>query len=261
MKLEDNIKQKLEARRIEPTASAWDRIEGKLDAEQGKKKSKVLLWVGIAASFVAGVFLTALLYSSDSEGVSNEVVSTQDTIENTQEVETTFEVQENSETTQVAEVTDEVEKTDADKKTDGTLSRKRTPNKERPIKNIDTPNIQNSKNVETAVATTKKKEAVVVEIEKPLSTNSFKNAGLSEAVASSEGTVVTDEEIDALLKNAQLEIKKKSSTTSRTAVVDANELLLDVESEVDPDSFKDKVFSTLKKEINKAVEAVANKDN
>ena len=64
MNLEDNFKDKLERRRLEPTASAWDRIEGKLDASQGKKKSKIVLWMGIAASFIAGVFITALIYNT-----------------------------------------------------------------------------------------------------------------------------------------------------------------------------------------------------
>ena len=70
-----------------------------------------------------------------------------------------------------------------------------------------------------------------------------------------------DDEVEHLLKAAQQNINKQPVYAQPQRVVDANELLLDAEAEVDPDSFKDRMFRTLKKEFNRAVEAVANKDN
>ena len=73
--------------------------------------------------------------------------------------------------------------------------------------------------------------------------------------------ILTDDEVDMLLENAQTKIKRQKIYEAQTPVVNANELLLDVEAAIDPDSFKDRMFRTLKKEFNRAVEAVANKDN
>ena len=49
-KLEDNIREKLEARELKPSADAWKKLESKLDAAQPKKKT--LVWYYVAAGFV-----------------------------------------------------------------------------------------------------------------------------------------------------------------------------------------------------------------
>jgi len=72
---------------------------------------------------------------------------------------------------------------------------------------------------------------------------------------------ITDQEIEALLLNAQRDIISKQILNPETNRVDANALLLDVEAEVDPDTFKDKIFKTLKQEFGKALDAVANRNN
>lgn len=50
-KLEDNIREKLEARELKPSADAWSKLEAKLDTEQPKKKT--VLWYYVAASLWA----------------------------------------------------------------------------------------------------------------------------------------------------------------------------------------------------------------
>lgn len=275
MKLEDNFKDKLEGRRIAPTASAWDRIEGKLEAEQGKKKSKVVLWLGIAASFVAGVFLTALIFGGDGSSIESELVISTDDTENVEEVQTPFIKLEKEKTIEVVEVAEKEEKIIEDNIVESNTPllptseaglQKRTEEKENPTKNtsreVYRPEVQTTSKVETAIAASDAKQKEFI-IERPLDIKSSDNKNLTgEAVAALNPTAVKDAEIDALLKNAQLEVKKNSKyTVEATIVVDANELLLDAEAEVDPDSFKDRMFRTLKKEVNRAIEAVANKDN
>ncbi|WP_405202708.1 hypothetical protein [Dokdonia sp. LLG6352-1] len=253
MNLEDNFKDKLERRRLEPTASAWDRIEGKLDASQGKKKSKIVLWMGIAASFIAGVFITALIYNTS-------VVDEQTPYVENQPVEVIDEVAPEQISDKPSEIllTDattnnvEVQKSVTSPKNNTATKKKRTnptKSKYRPYSNANTINSQ----VEEAVATSIRKEGEVKS-----TVNAVVDVNPDEVKTSEE---LLDDEVENLLKAAQQNINKQPVYAQPQRVVDANELLLDAEAEVDPDSFKDRMFRTLKKEFNRAVEAVANKDN
>lgn len=246
MSLENKFKEKLEDRRIEPTASAWDRIEGKLEVAQGKKKSKAVLWMAIAASFVAGVFLTAVLFNGGDSNATNVIVNTSNSQEAGEEnryvpVEPSLEVPE-------VQVVDIVE-SEGEGSTESTLSRKRIAKK-----------TNNKQLVE---------KLVPHQIAKPETVNSSRNVVQVEAEEPSlpiENTIsekeaVASVEADKLLKDAQRDIVSEGLFNKNSNRVDVNALLLDVEAEVDPDTFKDKVFQTLKKQFDRAVEAVANKDN
>ncbi len=253
MNLEDNFKDKLERRRLEPTASAWDRIEGKLDASQGKKKSKIVLWMGIAASFIAGVFITALIYNTSvvdeqTPYVENQPEEVIDEIAPEQISDKPSEILLTDATTNNVEV----QKSVTSPKNNTATKKKRTnptKSKYRPYSNANTINSQ----VEEAVATSIKKEAAIKS-----TINAVVDVKPDEVKTSDE---LLDDEVENLLKAAQQNINKQPVYAQPQRVVDANELLLDAEAEVDPDSFKDRMFRTLKKEFNRAVEAVANKDN
>ena len=131
-----------------------------------------------------------------------------------------------------------------------------------------------SNNFTEAVAATNSSERAEVknvQQEKQTVINQFKENPIlkditmqkdSEAVAQIENKeLVTDKEIEALLSNAQRDIISDQLLTKGNLTIDANALLLDVEAEVDPERFKDKIFRALKQEVGKAVDAVANKDN
>ena len=253
MNLEDNFKDKLERRRLEPTASAWDRIEGKLDASQGKKKSKIVLWMGIAASFIAGVFITALIYNTSvvdeqTPYVENQPEDVIDEIAPEQSIDMPSEILLTDATTNNVEV----QKSVTSPQNNTATKKKRTnptKSKYRPYSNANTINSQ----VEEAVATSIMKEEAIKS-----TVNAVVDVNPDEVKTSEE---LLDDEVENLLKAAQQSINKQPVYAQPQRVVDANELLLDAEAEVDPDSFKDRMFRTLKKEFNRAVEAVANKDN
>ncbi|WP_375252678.1 hypothetical protein [Dokdonia donghaensis] len=253
MNLEDNFKDKLERRRLEPTASAWDRIEGKLDASQGKKKSKIVLWMGIAASFIAGVFITALIYNTSvvdeqTPYVENQPEEVIDEIAPEQSIDMPSEILLTDATTNNVELQKSVT---SPQKNTATKKKRTNPTKSkyRPYSNANTIKSQ----VEEAVATSIMKEAAIKS-----TINAVVDVNPDEVKTSEE---LLDDEVENLLKAAQQNINKQPVYAQPQRVVDANELLLDAEAEVDPDSFKDRMFRTLKKEFNRAVEAVANKDN
>ena len=63
-KLEDNIREKLEARELKPSADAWKKLESKLDTERPKKKNVV--WYYAAASFVGLLILASVFFSRNN---------------------------------------------------------------------------------------------------------------------------------------------------------------------------------------------------
>ena len=50
-KTDNQIREKLNAREIEPSAKSWDRLDAMLSVQEEKKPKKGFLWLYIAASF------------------------------------------------------------------------------------------------------------------------------------------------------------------------------------------------------------------
>ena len=71
---------------------------------------------------------------------------------------------------------------------------------------------------------------------------------------------VSEDDIDALLMQAQKEIRLNNLINETTGVVDANALLQDVEADLDQ-SFRSKVFEALKSSYNSVKTAVAQRNN
>ncbi len=72
IKLEENIREKLEAREMKPSAEAWKKLEAKLEAKQPKKKA--VLWYYVAASFVGFLILASVFFSKNNSEVNNQIV-------------------------------------------------------------------------------------------------------------------------------------------------------------------------------------------
>ena len=270
IKFEEHIKEQLEERRIEPSAAGWERLSGQLDMQQGKKKNKRVLWMSIAASFIIGVGLTAVFLQNNTTDAGPVVVMPEKT--ETQKV-----IKENSEKLnaplldtqmaeeQVAQLKTPISKGAQKIKETKTTQKRKATREQLPVM---------SNNITEAVATTnttQNSQKASVQQENQTAISPFKESVVLkditlqrdiEAVAQTENKeVVTDQEIDALLSNAQRDIISDQLINNGNITIDANALLLDVEAEVDPQRFKDKIFRALKQEVGKAVDAVANKDN
>lgn len=84
-KLENEFRNKLNQREINPSESSWDRLDAMLTVAEEKKPVRSYSWIYIAASIIGFAFLgTFFFIQSDKNGTieSNEVV-----IENNQNVE------------------------------------------------------------------------------------------------------------------------------------------------------------------------------
>ena len=276
IKLEDNMRDRLEERTIEPTAAAWDRISSKLEAEQGVKKSKRVLWMSIAASFVGGILIAILFFQNNT---TNQGPSMVDTDANEKKIEESIFINPDEVVAPNQEMVKEKEEVIVQ---EGTIKEVKEPLKnENPLvveKQDNTERIVQtppaSKEIEKTIVKELpiEKEAVVasqeVEIKEPSEIiiddklNTIINQKVNEVVAQVENNEsITDAEIEALLKNAQREIISKQIFNQKTNKVDANALLLDVEAEVAPASFRNKIFDAVVEGFEKTRDAVANRNN
>ena len=64
-KFDNQIREKLNARTIEPNAKSWDRLDAMLSVQEEKKPRKGFLWLYIAASFFVFFGLGVFLFNSD----------------------------------------------------------------------------------------------------------------------------------------------------------------------------------------------------
>ncbi len=276
IKLEDNMKERLEERTIEPTMAAWDRISSKLDAQQGVKKSKRVLWMSIAASFVGGTLVALFLFqnmNSDTEPVLVDVNENSLFIDPTEQIQPldTEKKEMLQEVKEAVVLKEEVveNKKPLIKTTES--SQNSSLRKNQAVAHI----VQQNKNV--LKSNKEKKSAinetiVVAEVEKEeientsavKEDNAFAKAITGEVVAQiGDVNSVLDTEVEALLKNAQREIVNAQTFNQKTnaVVIDANTLLLDVEAEVAPKSFRNKIFNAVVDGFEKTKDAVVNRNN
>jgi hypothetical protein len=121
--------------------------------------------------------------------------------------------------------------------------------------------------IKEAIASTdlKKKAQAQKPLETPVNNSDFEDAKLKEVVAEindlkTENTLVTEQEIDSLLKQAERDILTNKLQRSNTRTVDANALLQDVEADLEQ-SFRSRVFETLLNNYETVKTAVAERNN
>ncbi|MDO5972275.1 hypothetical protein Q4Q35_20950 [Flavivirga aquimarina] len=251
VKFEEDIKEKLEKRTMQPSNDAWNKLSERLEGQGKSKNKKPVLWLGIAASIVGILLVTSQFFSNETTVVNEvpKIVVVPETVE--QNKDTTIEVE-----TDVA--------------TENTSGSIQTNQKRVVKKSIKTP-------VEVKTELDKKQTVIVqendLEVLKKISVNSVEVAlkpltfeeEKIQAVANQiqklkDNNTVTDEAIDALLLEAQKEIRLNKLYNTTTTVVDANLLLQDVEADLDQ-SFRSKVFEAIKASYGTVKTAVAQRND
>ncbi|MDD5149600.1 MAG: hypothetical protein PHC28_03855 [Flavobacterium sp.] len=69
--IENQIKEKLNLREIQPSAQAWDRLDVMLSVAETKKKKSYFNWWTIAASFVGFVAIGTFFYNQNTNGINS----------------------------------------------------------------------------------------------------------------------------------------------------------------------------------------------
>lgn len=253
LKYEEQIKEKLEKRTLQPSGTAWRKLSNRLDNEDKKNKNKLYRWLVLAASLVGIVFMISqLLNHNINVGEGTEIVTTPD-------IEV---IQEQQGSTKIASENEAIEPIEDIKE----LNKKETIQYsaiKRPL-SINTSNetkiavSEDNKNVEEYITVNNKAALTNTKL-------TFEEQKIQDVVAQvhalkNNNKEVTDADIDALLEQAQKEIKLNKLANETTGVVDANRLLQEVEAELDQ-SFRSKVFEAIKSSYTSVKTAVAQRNN
>ncbi|MEZ7494100.1 hypothetical protein QO206_01285 [Leeuwenhoekiella aequorea] len=242
MKFEENIREKLEKREINPSPSAWEQIESELDASAARKEKKSFGWFFIAASFI-GILVIAGMFFLNTDLPENQQI----VVNPVEEIKT----QE-----QITDAIDEVN----------------VPDKELELNSSPEDALVNEKKIEEKSVITKKPTQMFAATEKtkkiePLEepVKNLINTEVDNLLSKVEqqentGVAYSDAEIDKLLREAQREIITEKLFKNAQQEVSAQALLYEVEEELDP-SFRDRIFEALKEGFVKAREAVVSRNN
>ncbi|TXD85406.1 hypothetical protein ESY86_02005 [Subsaximicrobium wynnwilliamsii] len=241
IKFEEDIKKRMEQRKIQPSEDAWEKLSHALDAEQ-KNKSKPLIWfMGIAAS-VMGVLLVSSLFFKASEGlpvrqntVATEANESTSSISNSEnESKSVKKVEQKSILQPQANVSEVTETPKATSKLNTTPTKLYT---QKPVRQPSDEKLAVTKSIHQDKGA-------------PSSTNTIQEEEYVMAVAAeiknleTKAGMASDEEIERLLKQAEKDITKQRLQKGNTMTVSAQSLLQDVEADLDH-SFRSKVFDAL----------------
>ncbi|SFZ89234.1 hypothetical protein SAMN05428642_10167 [Flaviramulus basaltis] len=253
LKYEEKLKDKLEKRTLQPSENAWEKLSSRLDTQE-KKNSKPYWWLGFAASIVGILFVVSQFLNIETKSSEEiKVVKTPKVIQQNQTIKI---ASENPEKESLKIVKDEVEAVNKKVIIEGTEVKKLLKS--------------NSAN-DTKIAASRENESLnendlkIEEIETPIKALTFEEQKIQDVVAQvqalkSNNKEVTDASIDALLKQAQQEIKLYRLVNETSGVVDANLLLQDVEAELDQ-SFRNKVFEAIRLSYKSVKTAVAQRND
>ena len=250
--LEDTMREQLEKREITPSDAAWERISGKMDNHAYAKKGNKKLWLGIAASFIGGVLLTLFIVNQPAENNTlvdtpkNEQISTENVLEPTKTEESYIINTSKENKALVEESTNEQPEIINKPKINYNQQKLAKPTKPK---------------TEVAVAIDSRSKSLSIEETEQSWISIDKTIKIEEAVVASENAKKLDLEVADLLKNAQRELVLRERSKNDGVAISAEELLLDVEADVDPETFRDKIFRKLKLGIKDAVEAVVDRNN
>lgn len=243
-KFDNSIKDKLESRSLQPSNNAWAKLSERLEKEDKKQNNKAIWWLGIAASVVGVLFVVFQFFNT--EEVKPAIVDSPRVIQKNENTQVAVdEVNVSKGVEKEIQINEKVEKL--------------------PIEDDSTIQIN-----ENPVAITKykaliKKEEVLQPVKVAQESLTFEAQKIQDVVTKVQllkdnNQEVSDAVIDALLLEAQQEIRLKKLYNETSGVVDANMLLQDVENDLDQ-SFRSKVLEAIKASYNSVKTAVAQRND
>jgi len=228
-KLENDFRNKLSQREIQPSEKAWDRLDAMLSVTEKKKPNRT--WVYVAASFLGFLLIGSLFFNQ----------SKTENIENSKTV-----VLENKETKP-----NEIIKKPLEIKQEAVAFAKNYHQEKEPhqaqqiIKNepVKSQVVEKSVAQEIVFHDLKAQEVAqqIIDLEK-------------------SGKSVSEEEINNLLEKAKQDIASQRLFNKMAKKVDATALLLDAEKGLD-NSFKQRVFDLLKEGYKETKTFIAERNN
>ncbi|MCR9183263.1 MAG: hypothetical protein NXH73_10085 [Flavobacteriaceae bacterium] len=234
---DNQIKNQMEQRTVEPSPKSWEQLRSKLD-KNDKKTSPLYWWISIAASFLVGILLMGVFVDSE-KGTINNIVNEDSTEFNTEAV--------------INPVVDSNLHEIENQETDASTSIVETKNEKPFHKELtNLPNLEKEKSAPKEEFSPEISESIT-QIE-----SQQEKVIIDEIIANIKpGNEVLDDEIDALLNEALDKITTQKANTN--PVITSSSLLEDVEGEIE-ESFRERIFELLKEGLMLSREAVANRN-
>jgi hypothetical protein len=264
IKFEDNIREKLQERELQPSKEAWDKLSKVLDQQMPQRKNTTFFWMAVAASLVGIIIVTTFFLRSEMpvtplvQEESTEILPEMDPL--TPPVKVVKE-------TQNRELLDSSMPLVTESATNRSISETETKLAVTVKNSKAKTSIDGEHNIpeKEAVVVTPTLEVLPFEGAREPQVDSFVNKKIEEVVAEVHtlqelNNEVTAEEIDALLAKAQRDISNQRLLQNSTKKIDASALLMDVELELEQ-SFREKVFQMLGEGFHKIRTAVSERNN
>lgn len=258
IKFEEQLKDKLEERSLQPSAESWAKLSERLDAEEKKTKFPWFWWMGIAAAVI--ITLTVVMQTlgpKNTEQTLPQVVEQEvkDDSNNTGKSNTT-----EFKTIELASEDNEVEVGSEgqakENKTEIISYKSATKRKVDTQLAVDEKLMQKNK---SSVENSSKDIKLITE-KVTIDKEAFAEAMTEVLNEIKPNTAVTDREVDSLLKVASKELFKDKLHKEANRTVDAKSLLEDVEDEMGQ-SFRSKVYEVLKDGYKTVKTAVAQRND
>lgn len=220
-KLDNQIKDKLNAREIQPTVQAWDRLDAMLTVSEEKKQKKGYGWFFVAASMLFFFGLGFILFNSNE----------------------TTEI--NNSTPIVTTIKKEIDSVETSKTNEISVE------KELPVL------VQNEVNFSKTQKNKKSKETN--ELINPENDLEEKNNPNSQLQAPNSYKYVSPEDLLVEVQTGAKVLKSEKNTPKPKMKVDANSLLTNIEKELD-DTHKETTLDKLTRKFQDAKSALANRN-
>lgn len=264
IKFEDNIREKLQERELQPSNEAWDKLSKVLDQQMPQRKNTTFFWMAVAASLVGVIIVTTFFLRSEMPVTP---LVHEESIEILPEIDPLTPPVKVVEKTQNKELLDNSMPLATESATNRSNSKTET-KLALSVKNSSAKtSIDGEHNIpekESVVAISNLETLPLEGVREP-HVDSFVSKKIEEVVAEVHtlqglNNEVTAEEIDALLAKAQRDISNQRLLQNSTKKIDASALLMDVELELEQ-SFREKVFQVLGEGFNKIRTAVSERNN
>lgn len=245
--LENQIREKLNSREINPTEMAWDRLDAMLTVVEEKKSKKGFSWLFIAACFLGMLTVGTLIYKLNLNDIKieNEVVNEQKKSNSNDNL--------NSNDSSNELIINENVKITVDKKQQIVLqssqnNKIQNQNLQSKNQNLNNKTIINQKTTEkNEIEKLNQSNEILVQIENKILQN-------KEIVTSNSKVDVSSEALLASVDKARKSVKQSKVT------VNANSLLSQINGEINTD-YRETRFQKLKRNFETVKVAVANRNN
>lgn len=252
-KIENQIKEQLNAREIQPTEMAWDRLDSMLSVAEAKsaKRSPFFSYrfIGIAASFLVFLSVGILYFNQKSTGIKpeNNVVVTE------KESNINDNININDENINDIKVESQVAQTNNNESSTINNQVQKVNNKS--SKGFNLPACRQVINQKTPINSINNQEKIIpFKSSEAVAQNEKPKQVIQEKATNPKPTYIN---VDDLLAS----VEKQPKTTSKVAAikVDANSLLSEVDGELEQ-TFREKVISRIGKSYQNAKSALANRN-